>query len=391
MTAELLPSLSALFEPYVWAWFSDTFAAPTPPQVASWPKIASGRNTLIFAPTGSGKTLAAFLWCISELFRMGRQQRLRDSIYVLYISPLKALNNDVQKNLIEPLRGIETYARHAGVDVPEVRSAVRTGDTPQRRRAAMSRRPPHILITTPESLYIILATAKFREALSTVRYVIVDEIHAVSDSKRGVHLSLSLERLDRFVSLRSSSTNVEVMPPVRIGLSATQKPLDEIAGFLVGCDDQGRRRPCEIVDAGGRKNLDVRVIAPVDDLLEAQYDAIWASSYDHLLSMIRAHKTTLIFANSRYLTERTALRLGELSSEEPVAVRAHHGSMSKEVRLEAEDLLKKGELDALVATSSLELGIDVGHIDLVCQIQSPKSLSRGMQRVGRAGHLLDVT
>ena len=391
MTAELLPSLSALFEPYVWAWFSDTFAAPTPPQVASWPKIASGRNTLIFAPTGSGKTLAAFLWCISELFRMGRQQRLRDSIYVLYISPLKALNNDVQKNLIEPLRGIETYARHAGVDVPEVRSAVRTGDTPQRRRAAMSRRPPHILITTPESLYIILATAKFREALSTVRYVIVDEIHAVSDSKRGVHLSLSLERLDRFVSLRSSSTNVEAMPPVRIGLSATQKPLDEIAGFLVGCDDQGRRRPCEIVDAGGRKNLDVRVIAPVDDLLEAQYDAIWASSYDHLLSMIRAHKTTLIFANSRYLTERTALRLGELSSEEPVAVRAHHGSMSKEVRLEAEDLLKKGELDALVATSSLELGIDVGHIDLVCQIQSPKSLSRGMQRVGRAGHLLDVT
>ncbi len=383
--------LASLFEPYVWAWFSDTFAGPTPPQVASWPRIASGRNTLIFAPTGSGKTLAAFLWCISELFRIGRQQRLHDSIYVLYISPLKALNNDVQKNLIEPLRGIRAYARRAGIDVPPVRSAVRTGDTSQRRRAAMSRRPPHILITTPESLYIILTTAKFREALSTVRYVIVDEIHALSDNKRGVHLSLSLERLDHLVRLRSGSADRPVRPAVRIGLSATQKPLDEIAGFLVGCDNQGMRRPCEIADTGGRKNLDVRVVTPVDDLLAAQYDAIWASSYDHLLSLIRAHRTTLIFANSRYLTERTALRLHELSSDDPVRVRAHHGSMSKRVRLEAEDLLKRGELDALVATSSLELGIDVGHVDLVCQIQSPKSLSRGMQRVGRAGHLLDAT
>ncbi|MFL7808574.1 MAG: DEAD/DEAH box helicase, partial [Anaerolineae bacterium] len=212
------------FEPYVWSWFADTFAAPTPPQAASWPRIASGQNVLIFAPTGSGKTLAAFLWCISELFRMGRQQRLADSVYVLYISPLKALNNDVQKNLIEPLRGIRTYARRAGIEVPQVRSAVRTGDTSQRRRAAMSRRPPHILITTPESLYIILATSKFREALSTVRYVIVDEIHALSDNKRGVQLSLSLERLDYLVQLRSSSASEMPSLPVRVGLSATQKP-----------------------------------------------------------------------------------------------------------------------------------------------------------------------
>ncbi|MFN2133799.1 MAG: ATP-dependent helicase [Anaerolineae bacterium] len=379
------------FEPYVWSWFADTFAAPTPPQAASWPRIASGQNVLIFAPTGSGKTLAAFLWCISELFRMGRQQRLADSVYVLYISPLKALNNDVQKNLIEPLRGIRTYARRAGIEVPQVRSAVRTGDTSQRRRAAMSRRPPHILITTPESLYIILATSKFREALSTVRYVIVDEIHALSDNKRGVQLSLSLERLDHLVQLRSSSASEMPSLPVRVGLSATQKPLEDIAGFLAGCDDSGERRSCKIVDVGGRKDLDVRVISPVDDLLEAQYDAIWASCYDHLLSMIQSHETTLVFANSRYLTERTALRLGELSGDAPVALRAHHGSMSKRVRLEGEDLLKQGVLDALVATSSLELGIDVGHIDLVCQIQSPKSLSRGMQRIGRAGHLLDVT
>ena len=394
--------LSSLFEPYVWAWFQDTFKQPSPPQVASWPKIAEGKNTLIFSPTGSGKTLAAFLWCINELFKMGsgfdtqatqpKQQELEDSVYVLYISPLKALNNDIQKNLVEPLKGITKYAKKAGIDVPEVRSEVRTGDTTQKKRAEMARRPPQIFITTPESLFIILSTAKFREAFRTVKYVIVDEIHAMSDNKRGVHLSLSLERLQHLTSpspqLGEGGKGGEV---VRIGLSATQKPLDEIARFLVGMDADGNVRDCEIVDVGARKNLNVNVISPVDNLLEAHFDAIWGSSYDNMISMINAHDTTLIFTNSRYKTERTALRLNELSIDKPVAVGAHHGSMSKKVCLDMENKLKKGALDALVATSSLELGIDVGSIDLVCQIQSPKSVSKGVQRIGRAGHLLDAT
>jgi ATP-dependent Lhr-like helicase len=374
-------SLSSIFEPYVWSWFKDTFRNPSPPQQASWSKIAEGNNTLIFSPTGSGKTLAAFLWCINDLFRMGSEGDLTDSVYVLYISPLKALNNDIQKNLVEPLNGIKAYAKRAGIDIPDVRSEIRTGDTTQENRARMAKKPPHILITTPESLFIILTTSKFREALRTVKYVIVDEIHAMSDNKRGVHLSLSLERLqdlayDNFI---------------RIGLSATQKPLDEIAKFLVGMDGNGKCRNCEIVDIGARKDLNVRVISPVDNLLEAHFDAIWGSSYAKMISMIRNHDTTLIFTNSRYKTERTALRLNELSEDDPVNVGAHHGSMSKNVRLDMENNLKKGELDSLVATSSLELGIDVGSIDLVCQIQSPKSVSKGMQRIGRAGHLLSLT
>jgi len=321
------------------------------------------------------------MWCLNELFKMGSQGKLEDSIYVLYVSPLKALNNDIQKNLVEPLKGIREYARKAGIDVPDVRSQVRTGDTTTRERAEMARRPPHILITTPESLFIILSTRKFREALRTVRYVIVDEIHAMSDNKRGVHLSLSLERLQRLAKGDF----------VRIGLSATQRPLDEIARFLVGMGDGGKCRECEIVDVGARKNLNVKVISPVDNLLETHFDAIWGSTYDKLISMIREHRTTLIFTNSRYKTERIALRLNELSADEPVAVGAHHGSMSKVARLQMEDKLKEGKLDALVATSSLELGIDVGSVDLVCQMQSPKSVSKGLQRVGRAGHLLDAT
>jgi len=373
--------LASLFEPYVWAWFEETFKKPSPPQVASWPKIAEGKNTLIFSPTGSGKTLAAFLWCINELFKLGSRQELQDAIYVLYVSPLKALNNDIQKNLVEPLRGIKKSAQRAGIDAPDVRSEVRTGDTSTQKRAQMARRPPHIFITTPESLFIILSTRKFREAFRTVKYVIVDEIHAMSDNKRGVHLSLSLERLQHLA-------NDEF---VRIGCSATQRPLDEIARFLVGMRDSKRPRNCEVVDIGARKNLNVRVISPVDNLLEAHFDAIWGSAYDKMISMIHAHDTTLVFTNSRYKTERTALRLNELAVEKPVAVGAHHGSMSKGVRLEMENKLKKGALDALVATSSLELGIDVGSINLVCQIESPKSVSRGMQRIGRAGHLLDAT
>ncbi|MBD3184117.1 ATP-dependent helicase [Candidatus Poribacteria bacterium] len=383
-----IKELSSLFEPYVWEWFQDTFGKPSPPQLASWPRIAEGRNTLIFSPTGSGKTLAAFLWCINDLFSMGAQKAtvygevpLQDAVYVLYISPLKALNNDIQKNLTEPLEGIKNYAKRHITDVPDIRSEVRTGDTTQSQRARMARRPPHILITTPESLFIILTTQKFREALRTVKYVIVDEIHAMSDNKRGVHLSSSLERLQDFA--REDFT--------RIGLSATQKPLDRIAKYLVGVDNDGNPRDCEIVDVGARKDLNVRVISPVDNLLESHFDAIWGSSYAHMLSMVHEHDTTLIFTNSRYKTERTSLRLNELSEENPVNVGAHHGSMSKNVRLDMENKLKNSEMDALVATSSLELGIDVGSIDLVCQIQSPKSVSKGMQRIGRAGHLLNAT
>jgi len=390
----------------VWDWFDDTFEGPSPPQEASWPRIAQGQNTLIFSPTGSGKTLASFLWCINYLFRKGSEQKLEDAVYVLYVSPLKALNNDIQKNLIAPLQGIQGYAKRAGVEVPEIRSLVRTGDTTAKQRAAMSRRPPHILITTPESLYIILTTAQFREAFRTVRYVIVDEIHAMSNNKRGVHLSLSLERLEHLVSgsNRNGAEPSQTGSFVRIGLSATQKPLDQIAHFLSGIGPDGAPRACEIVDVGARKNLDVQVISPVDNLLEAQFDAIWGSAYDQMLSLIRQHETTLIFSNSRYKTERTALRLTELSAAESyadaavsdtptpaVAVGAHHGSLSKNVRLDMESRLKRGELDALVATASLELGIDVGSIDLVCQIQSAKSVSTGMQRIGRAGHLLDAT
>jgi ATP-dependent Lhr-like helicase len=245
----------------------------------------------------------------------------------------------------------------------------------------MARRPPHILITTPESLFIILSTKKFRLAFRTVKYVIVDEIHAMADNKRGVHLSLSLERLQHL-----AESNF-----VRIGLSATQKPLDEIAKFLVGVDDANKPRDCVIVDVGARKNLNVSVISPVDNLLEAQFDAIWSSAYDKMISMVEGHDTTLIFTNSRYKTERAALRLNELGVDGKLQVGAHHGSISKKVRLDMENKLKKGILDALVATSSLELGIDVGSIDLVCQIQSPKSVSKGMQRIGRAGHLLDAT
>lgn len=375
------PDLGLLFEPYVWAWFKARYGEPSPAQAASWPKIAEGKNTLIFSPTGSGKTLAAFLWCISDLFNVASQQALDDAVYVLYVSPLKALNNDIQKNLVEPLAEIGVCARRAGVRVPDIRSAVRTGDTTSSERASMARRPPHILITTPESLFIILSTPKFRLAFRQVRYVIVDEIHAISNNKRGVHLSLSLERLQHLVGRDF----------VRIGLSATQRPLEEIARYLVGMESPNTPRGCEIVDTGARKDLDVQVLSPVDNLLEAHFDAIWGSSYDEILTLIKEHDTTLVFANSRYKTERTALRLNELSAGDPVAVGAHHGSMSREVRLDMENKLKRGQLDALIATASLELGIDVGSIDLVCQIQSPKSVSTGMQRIGRAGHLLDAT
>jgi ATP-dependent Lhr-like helicase len=364
------------FLPVVAGWFRKTFAAPSPAQVLSWPAIRRGENTLLLAPTGSGKTLAAFLCAIDDLYRRAQAGDLVDGIQVLYVSPLKALGNDIHRNLMAPLEGIRRMSR---AHLPELRVAVRTGDTPQSERAKMLRRPPHILITTPESLYILLASPRMAPALRSIRTVIVDEVHAICANKRGVHLAVSLERL-------AACTD---SPPQRIGCSATLNPLDQIAAFLVGCED-GRPRPCTIVDAGMRKHLDVQVRAPLSDFLEASNTALWSSAYELLLEDIGRHRTTLIFTNSRYKAERTALRLGELAGGR-ARIGAHHGSMSRETRLVTEDALKAGRLDALVATSSLELGIDVGSVDAVYQMESPRSVAAGLQRVGRAGHLLGAT
>jgi len=360
------------FLPPVRAWFERTFERPSPAQIQAWPVIRRGENTLLLAPTGSGKTLAAFLCAIDDLVRKDRAGDLTDAIHVLYITPLKALGNDIQRNLIHPLEGIE------GAD--RIRTAVRTGDTPQSERAKMVRHPPHILITTPESLYLLLQSAQIRDALRTIRTVIVDEVHALCDNKRGVHLSVSLERLERHVD----------GPLQRVGCSATLSPLKEIAAFLVGRAGKTRRRPCTVVDAGMRKDLDVRVMAPLADLVEAGNTALWASAYDLLVEEVSDHTTTLVFCNSRYKAERTGLRLTELAGED-VRLSVHHGSMARERRLVAEEDLKSGRLDALVATTSLELGIDIGSVDLVYQLESPKSVSTGLQRIGRAGHLLDAT
>jgi len=357
------------FSPPVAGWFRRSFEKPTPAQAKGWPPIAAGKHTLVLAPTGSGKTLAAFLTAIDGLVRDPSERGTR----VLYVSPLKALNHDVERNLRAPLHGIETPR--------EVDVAVRSGDTPQRERAAMRRRPPDILITTPESLYLILTSAA-REMLGSVEAVIVDEIHAMAGSKRGTHLALSLERLEHL-----AGRDVQ-----RVGLSATQRPLEEIARFL-----GGRDRDVEIVDAGAAKELDLEVIVPVDDMRElggaAPVDgeprqSIWPALYPRLLELVQAHRSTLVFVNNRRSAERVAHRLNELAEAD--IARAHHGSIAREQRLEIEDMLKSGQLPALVATSSLELGIDMGAIDLVVQVESPKSVAAGLQRVGRAGHQVDV-
>ena len=371
----------ASFLPPVSRWFDKTFEKPSPAQVKAWPKIRKGDHTLLLAPTGSGKTLAAFLCAIDRLFRQAEEGTLEDGIQVLYISPLKALGNDIHKNLLEPLAGIRKESRGK---LPDLKVAVRTGDTSQSERARMIRKPPHILITTPESLYLLLGGKKMAPNLKSIRAVIVDEVHAMCDNKRGVHLAVSLERLQGWIG----------RPFQRIGCSATLSPLDEIAAYLAGSDSNGKPRPCTIVDAGMRKKLDVQVVAPLPDFLEAGHNALWTSAYELLLSEIAGHDTTLVFSNSRYKAERTSLRLGELQSTSPqhsVNIGVHHGSMSKEIRLEAEDDLKAGKLDALIATSSLELGIDVGSINLVYQLESTKSVATGLQRIGRAGHLLDRT
>jgi ATP-dependent helicase Lhr and Lhr-like helicase len=381
------------FLPFVQRWFTETFREPTAPQRQGWEAIASGRDTLIVAPTGSGKTLASFLWALDHLHRLGLQGRLEDRVYVVYVSPLRALNNDIEKNLREPLAGIRAAAAADGLALPEVRVAVRTGDTLAAARQAMTRRPPHVLITTPESLYILLTSAGFRPALAQARFVIVDEVHALMASKRGAHLALSLERLQALVAEREPGAR-----PQRIGCSATVRPVEEALAFLTGAT---AREPV-LIDAGFSRDLDVAVVSPVDDFLTATSDTIWDAALQQIAEMVQAHRTTLVFAQSRRSAERLARDLNDRVPEGPgeseggVApfgrkVAAHHGSLSRRARLEAENRLKAGELRALVATSSLELGIDVGAIDLVVQVQSPRNVAAALQRVGRAGHLLSRT
>jgi ATP-dependent Lhr-like helicase len=360
------------FHPAVSGWFAETFAAPTPVQSAAWNVIRSGHDALIAAPTGSGKTLAAFLCAIDDLVEQSRLQPLQDGVQVLYVSPLKALSNDIERNLQEPLEGIDRRLAEGAGASSGVRTAVRTGDTTPGEREKMRRRPPQILVTTPESLYLLLTADSGRGILAGVRTVIVDEIHAVAGSKRGSHLALSLARLDAVTRAATGSV------PRRVGLSATQKPIGVIADFLTG------GRPCEIVDTGHQRQRDLALELPGSPLAPVMANEVWEEIYDRLEALVQSHRTTLVFVNTRRLAERLARHLAERLGED--AVTAHHGSLSRGHRLEAEQALKEGRLRALVATASLELGIDIGHVDLVCQIGSPGSISAFIQRVGRAGH-----
>ena len=358
------------FHPAVAGWFSRSFPAPTPAQAAAWPLIRAGRSTLVAAPTGSGKTLTAFLAAIDGLVQQGlAEDGLADATRVLYVSPLKALSNDIHINLEEPLAGITAELARLGLPALEIRTAVRTGDTPQAERNAMRKRVPHILVTTPESLYVLLGSASGREMLADVQSVIVDEIHAIAGNKRGSHLALSLERLEALCN----------RPLVRVGLSATQKPIDAVARFLVGVE-----RPCEIVDIGHGRARDLALEVPPVPLEAVMSNDAWALVYDRLAALAGEHRTTLVFVNTRRMAERTTRHLAERLGAEVVA--AHHGSLAREQRLSAEQKLKRGELRVLVATASLELGIDIGDVELVCQLGSPRSISAFLQRVGRAGH-----
>ncbi|MGO8814047.1 MAG: DEAD/DEAH box helicase [Terriglobia bacterium] len=356
--------------PIVREWFLGKLGQPTEPQEQGWPHILAGETTLISAPTGSGKTLAAFLVCIDRLVKCALAGELRDETQVLYVSPLKALGNDIQKNLEIPLGQILKLAEVRGLSLPEIRTAVRTGDTLMHDRRAMLKRPPHILVTTPESLYILLTAEKSRQILRSVGTVIVDEIHAVADDKRGAHLAISLERLEA-LTLR---------PPLRIGLSATQKPIELVARFLTG---NGRPDPA-IVQIGHQREVDLAVEVPASELGPIASHEMWDEIYDRISTLVREHRSTLVFVNTRRLAERVAHHLAERLGRDAVAT--HHGSLARKLRLDAERRLKAGEIKVLVATASLELGIDIGAVDLVCQIGSTRSISVAWQRIGRAGH-----
>ena len=385
------------FHPLVSRWFTSHFTQSSPPQQKGWPVIAAGQHCLIFAPTGSGKTLAAFLWCINKLVCTALEtekntfEKNHNGVHTLYISPLKALNNDIHYNLQTPLKGIRQTATEMGQDIPEIRTAVRTGDTPSNVRQAMIRKPPHILITTPESLYLLLTSVKGRLLFQNLQYVILDEIHAVCNNKRGVHLSLSLERLEGLCK----------NPPVRIGLSATQRPLERIASFLGGQSFSDKNsepspRPVKIVDCGYRRNMDVKVISPIQDFSDLPEATVWPAVIETLYKHITTHKTTLVFVNMRAQAEKIARQLNEhhfemTGNKEEIIALAHHGSISRESRYEIENKLKNGKIPAVIATASLELGIDIGSIDLVINLEAPKTVSSALQRIGRSGHLLHST
>src|SRR5467141_3286314 len=362
------------FHPAIERWFGSRFPEPTEPQRRAWPLIQAGRNALIAAPTGSGKTFAAFLAAIDSLLRQGLDGPLADGTQVVYVSPLKALSNDVQKNLAEPLAEIRHTLEQLCLPDVEIRTLVRTGDTPGAERQEMVRRPPHILVTTPESLYLILTSERAREMLRSVRTVIVDEIHAVARDKRGSHLALTLERLEHLTGRRLQ----------RIGRSATQKPIEDVAAFLTGT-----RHPTPdtcIIDSGHARTLDLALEIPSSPLEAVMAAEVWDEIYERLVQLILEHRTTLVFVNTRRLAERLTLHLSERLGADQVT--SHHGSLSREKRLDAETRLKEGKLKALVATASLELGIDIGAVDLVCQIGSTRSIATLLQRVGRSGHHL---
>ncbi len=382
-----IPASLAWAHPVTAEWFLHRFGSPTEPQQEGWPAIVAGNATLISAPTGSGKTLAAFLVAIDKLLRDAIDGNLAPATQVVYVSPLKALSNDVQKNLDQPLREIQQLALDRGYLSTEIRTGVRTGDTLQKERAAMLRNPPHILVTTPESLYIMLTAGKAREHLRRVRTVIVDEIHAVADDKRGAHLALSLERLDALVCGENRLSPGAFLtglaaPPQRIGLSATQNPIELVADFLTGVHPERRR--ATIVQVGQRRQLDLAIEVPSDELSSVLTTRMWEEIFDKLAAYTETHRSTLVFVNTRKLVERIAFSLAERLGREDVA--AHHGSLSRTLRLDAEQRLKNGQIKILIATASLELGIDIGDVDLVCQIATTRSVAVGMQRVGRAGH-----
>ena len=374
--------------PITQEWFVGRFGTPTEPQIEGWPYIHAGHSTLISAPTGSGKTLAAFLVCIDQMLRKAIAGTLSPYTEVVYISPLKALSNDIQKNLDQPLREIQQLALERGYLYGEIRTAVRTGDTLASERVAMLKKPPHILVTTPESLYILLTSKNSRENLRRVRTVIVDEIHAVADDKRGSHLALSLERLEALVCgenliARGTRMTGPMGPPQRIGLSATQNPIELVGQFLVGSSDD--RQPAKIVQVGRRRTMDLAIEVPTcEELGSVTTNAMWDETYDRLAALAQEHRSTLVFVNTRRMVERLSHAVGERIGAENVA--AHHGSLSRKLRLDAETRLKNGEIKLLVATASLELGIDIGAIDLVCQVGSTRAVAAGMQRIGRAGH-----
>ncbi len=369
--------IAKFLHPLVREWFFKKFETFTPPQRYSIVPALKGKNVLVTSPTGSGKTLAGFLPVISMLVDLAEKEKLEDKVYAVYVSPLRALNNDIKRNLEEPLREIYELAKEKGIELQEIRIAVRTGDTPQEERQRQLKKPPHILITTPETLAIVLASPKFSRYLTNVRYLIVDEIHAMAENKRGSHLTLSMERLEGLQKGRM----------VRIGLSATIHPLDEVARFLVGYNDDGKERDCIVADVTFEKKMDIKVITPIEDFFSASAEEISQKLYNLLAELVKSSRTCLIFTNTRSATERVVYHLKKLLPDYPI--KAHHSSLSREVRLEVEEELKRGRLKCVVSSTSLELGIDIGYIDLVILLGSPKSINRALQRIGRSGHRLE--